>query len=461
MTRAAWLVIGVALLLSTTPCLAARRPPVVELKVCSIGPTWAVVTWQPVEGAAAYRLWHRPAGGLSKRRWVKSQTASTSLLLRDLRPETEYQLRLWALSNPEAPVKGNLRAKGQVVFTTRSNQPRAWEGVEVWPSCELTTLGPTTWPALAALSRRLFLFEVLDGGLYVSELAPELRGAGQAVPLLAGVEGTDRLCLTACPLGERLWLTWIERHGQSSVQMLASWLPDQAGPLQPQELARAQWCSMTPYGNQLWLIWQPAGAGDQPLVAAPYEVGTGLGESIIWEVTPAHCTQPTLASFAAQMAVAFTVEHTDRRSLWCALFNGEVFTNLRMLRRLGSSSAPRACALESDLYVFYSNDAHYPQSPGAASDLVVTQVGAEGLSLTTTALVHDGLFNSMPALAYLDGSIWVVYNKSSHDPAAYPEAVNHGSFLTRIALPPLSEAQPKTPAPEETGPPAEGEAGQP
>jgi len=436
--RTAWTVVAALLLLDTCMTATARKSlSSLEITVCTMEPTWALLSWQPGRGVDAYRVSYRSTIRLPKQRWRIVQTQNPWHLLRDLKPDTEYQLRVSALARGSAAGKRYaVLARGEALFTTPPDRARLWQGLEIHPSRALNTLGATTWPALASLSERLFLFEFLAGGLYVSELKPGRLTPLYSLPLLAGTEGTDRFCLTACVLGGRIWLTWIERQQAGGIQMLASWAPDEEGPITPTEIARARWCSMAPAGDQLWLVWQPAGSGDKPFVAAPYTIGVGLGQSTLWDDTPPGAVQPSVASFHAQMAIPFIVEQDGRRSLWCTLFNSEAFTDMRMLRRLGDSSTPRACALEGFLYVVYNNHLHYSQGATPRADLVVTQVDPGGFSLSSTVLVGDGNFNCCASLALLDGSLWVAYNKSFADPAT-SRLINLGTFLTRIALPPL------------------------
>jgi hypothetical protein len=429
---------------------AAPEPAVLAISVHGPHPTEAFVTWPQVAGAATYRLRYREQSEPPGLRWKDLPLTETFAMLRGLKPAAEYELTVEALPERTAGRAPVALARGHTNFHSPSGEPTTWEELRVRPPQAMVTSLAGTSPALGVLDAKLYLLEIADGGVSLAEVDAEGKLGATMTPLAPGVGGVERISLCAAPLRDRLWIAWIERRAEGSFLMLTSWAPDKPETVPPRELARAQWCSLAPQGDRLWVGWSPLPATEgprTPLVVAPFAPETGLGEAQTWDPPPGPPLQPCLAAFQAEVALVFAVAKPPGRPLWAATFSGSAFSGTRLLRGLGSCQAPRAAAMNYSLYVVYNSDASYPPQPESASDIVVAQMGGDVMAVTSITVDSDGAYNCLPSAAVVGDTLWIAYSKWSRDPALGPGATSYGTYLARLALPPLVQPPPTPAAP--------------
>lgn len=328
----------------------------------------------------------------------------------------------------------SLGALGAGAAEAAQAQPRGWEGLRLWPGQPLRTVGAgSTSPALAIGEEQLFLGEINQGAVYISELVPDTGGASWTKLVAAGASGRDRRDLHAAVVGKTVWLAWLEAPAGTPetaprALMLAGFRLEPQTATEAVAVANTRQGAIAEHNAQLWLAWLgPPESNSLSLSAGPEQNGFVVN----WRPpSPGSLSGLGLADFGADLLIPYVTEAAGQASLWQASYNGHRFHGVRKLRGTGHLGPLAAARLQTRALILYT--LFVGEAPGVGN-LVLTVSDAVGAGLSSTEYLADGNTNLRPSLAVAERTVWLAYNAWSAPPET-SGAKNLGLFLGKIEL---------------------------
>ncbi len=383
-----------------------------------------------------------------------------------LEPGARYELRVSSVAEAFINAKGESVALTRPAVsdlleaTTEPWAPRTWAGLKLWPLLHLDTFPEgTVYPCIEVYEDGFYIVEVRDGELYLSRLQPP-RGNG---PWQLKPEWTKLLVERApdcyqgipdtCLSQSKLWVTWNRQATgkpdydiTQSRQLLTYWDLDrnERGPIvtiEPRQEGLGTWeGGVNVLGNQLWVLWMEValeeGRRRTRIVCAPYDEEEGFGEAVVWHECPSvYPYGPSLAPMGGEMAVLFSdlaalEKAAQQEPLFWALFDGEGFHGLRLLRGLGRHRYAKGVQMGRTFLMAYKSNSRWMEWGYRFHDIALTRLGPGPGDATTVPYADDMKYNSSPDIALHDGKAYVVHTKYEH---AYGDPTDpaklYGTFL--------------------------------
>lgn len=443
---------------------ADRKPPrrheppgVSNLRVAFLQPTWALASWEGA--AAAYVVEWRPAGRHAS--WQRAEGVMENFYaIVNLAPNTSYEVRVAAVAVPFYDEGGRPLALAApaptrlLSFRTPSVEPRRWAGFRAWPAFRLDTFPDgVTAAALEAVGDRLYVLEVREGALYLSQVVPDTRRVEWTKLVVEPKADVDLAAPDMCATGQQLWIAWdsVPRSAEAPPgaprRCVTSWdlttgLRGEIVAIEPMSgFTATLGGSVAPFRGTCWLAWaeRPEGEHASRIVLAPFNPESGLGARVIWDDCPAaHPRGPCLIPTDGDLGLAFTNIPEPRSEggyeplLW-ATFSRQRFTGLRALLSFGRASHPRGIRFGYFMVLAFESKTRFDRPDTGFTDIWLMRLGPGAGDITTFPYADDYKHNASPDLALCQGDAYVAYVKFEREPQAGTRPPkSYGTYLGRL-----------------------------
>jgi hypothetical protein len=426
------------------------------LQVAYAQPTWIRLQW--TSNATSHRVeWQRavPLGPWEHADDVAEQTYAVV----GLRPDTRYNFRVFAAPEVFYDDTGKLVRTAQpagaaVAATTVPSQPRTWAGYTLWPSQPLGALPPgTSYPAIEGTEDCLYVAEIRDGAIYLSRIVPGSMAVDWTKVVVDREAGAWRGMTDVAWQDNKLWLTWTARPlaaaGAQGRQYVTVFDPATGERGKIVEIKPQRPGAGTGPGGlalrdaQMWLAylesWTEDGAEHAEIAVAPLDADGDPGDAVVCGDCPSPTPDgPCLAPFDGGLQLLYSDRAgLGRRAGWAPLmwerFNGEEFSGRRTIGGSALCRYPRALNLGRVALAAYMGNARWTEYGERFYDIVLVKLGPGAGDIDSINYADDMKYNANPDVDIFRGTIYVVYTKLEHGPAAGgPAPKSYGTYIGRI-----------------------------